>query len=741
MSESTPSRFGDYVLLQRIGDGGMAEIFLAKRHGYSGFEKHIALKRILPRYSGNETFVRMLIQEAKLAADLQHFNIVQVLDLGDVDGQVYLAMEYVNGKDLASILSAAYRRAERLPVAITCCIATEFLSGLDYAHRKVDEQSRPLGIIHRDISPQNILISFEGEVKVTDFGIARFISEKADLTLPGNLHGKFGYMSPEQVGSREIDQRSDIFSAGVVIWEMLTGRRLFRGGNPKETIDLVANAPVLAPSELNPEVPASIDRIILASLERDPDARVQTVGALLGELSRASEALPRRAAPRDVSVYMRRHFGRIAPRPTTPRPRIRSRITASPDRRLLGEILRENTLLTTEDLNIGLAEQRARGDRIGNVLVGLGILPEDQVARALAEQFELPWQDNAAVLATPVLPGLAARFPKDAAERTGLVPFQQDGAGTVRMFGADPTSESAQLEARVILGAKHLDLVVVTPTAIRDLVATWYRPAEPEAPCVLVADGAPADVEATIARLRDEGMDVVDAADGREARQIVDSREVVVALLDAGLPRVDGFNLMLRLHARLPEATVFITSSRDDPFRQSKALEMGAEDFLTKPLAPETVAAKVRRAVRRQAPRATSASDWGPEVGVGGDLLHMSVVDIVQSLEVAQKSAEVEIQYDDGRSGRVFVSDGGLFRCEPLHGTPSETFFRLARPGPGRFRIRYGAVTGHARNLEQPTTFLLMEAMRRLDERDRETEEAESYFAPGSDVSTFVDEE
>src|SRR5688572_14952116 len=294
MASTGVQRFGPYVILDRIGDGGMAEIFLAKMQGYSGFEKLIALKRILPRYSQNRTFAQMLIHEAKLAACLQHFNVVQVLDLGEIDRQVFIAMEYVRGRDLAAVLSNTYRRRERLPLPLALCIATEFMTGLDYAHRMRNSDGLPLGIIHRDISPQNVLISYEGEVKVTDFGIARVIAEKEGFQLPGNLHGKFGYMSPEQVMGQEIDQRSDIFSAGVVLYEMLTGQRLFRGKEHKETIKMIVSHIIPPPSSINSEVPPSVDRICGKALARDRNLRYQTMGALLGELSRVADSLPRR---------------------------------------------------------------------------------------------------------------------------------------------------------------------------------------------------------------------------------------------------------------------------------------------------------------------------------------------------------------------------------------------------------------------------------------------------------------
>ena len=253
----------------------------------------------------------MLIHEAKLAAALQHFNVVQVLDLGEIDRQVFIAMEYVRGRDLAAVLSNTYRRKERLPLNLVLCIATEFMTGLDYAHRVRNSEGLPLGIIHRDISPQNVLISYEGEVKVTDFGIARVLAEKDGFQLPGNLHGKFGYMSPEQVLGQEIDQRSDIFSAGVVLYEMLTGQRLFRGKEHKETIKMIAQRDPAAVCDQR-EVPQSVDRICAKALARDRNLRYQTMGALLGELSRVADTLPRRAATRDLSVYMRRQFGNAA---------------------------------------------------------------------------------------------------------------------------------------------------------------------------------------------------------------------------------------------------------------------------------------------------------------------------------------------------------------------------------------------------------------------------------------------
>jgi CheY-like chemotaxis protein len=710
MREAGPPNFGPYVLLERIGDGGMAEIFLATRRGYSGFEKKIALKRILPRYSGKKTFAKMLIHEAKLAAGLQHFNIVQVLDLGSIEGQVYLAMEYVRGRDLAAVLSRAYRRKERIPVPVTLCIATEFLTGLDYAHRKRDDGGLPLGIIHRDVSPQNIMISYEGEVKLTDFGIARIISEKAELELPGTLHGKFGYMSPEQVSGRSIDQRSDIFSAGVVVWEMLTGQRLFRGKTTEDTVQAVIRKPVPRPSELNPDVPEAVDAAVMKALERDRDRRFQTVGALLGALTRAQAALDKRAVPRDVAVYMRRHF-----RSSRPPPEGLERQEAAAARRTLGRVMRDRGTLSTDDLDVALAEQRAAGGRLGEVLVQLGLASETEVGRALAEQHALPWVDETEARSLNP-PAELARLPREAAEQLGVVPVAFHPSGTVQVLTHAPPE--SLLDVQLALGVEGIEPILTTRSGIDGLIDTWYGTApgqSPSAPRILLADAEPDKLEELRARLEDETFEVWIATDGRQARRILDEAPVQAVVLDASLPRIDGLNVLLDIKGRTPDVPVFITSRRDDPEHASRALELGAEDYLTKPLAVGPVVSKIRKALARTGVSQAPSAGAGPD-GVAGNLLSMSLVDLVQSLEIAAKNAVIELQYEDGRQGQVVLRQGRIVRCEPDQGDPDEAFFELARPGPGRFRVEYGPVAHWASNISAPNTFLMMEAMRRWDE-------------------------
>ena len=754
MPQSSPQRFGPYVILDRIGDGGMAEIFLAKMQGYSGFEKLVALKKIHPRYSQNQTFAHMLIHEAKLAATLNHFNVVQVHDLGEISGQVYIAMEYVRGKDLAAVLSNTYRRKERLPLNLALCVATEFMTGLDYAHRIRTSEGRPLGIIHRDISPQNVLLSNEGEVKLTDFGIARVLSEKSDgFQLPGNLHGKFGYMSPEQVKGQQIDQRSDIFSSGVVLWEMLTGRRLFRGKEHKETIKMIVSMAIPLPSSLNPEVSPAVDQICMKALARDPAGRYQTTGALLGELSRVADDLPRRAATRDLSVYMRRQFGPRSAGFGAPRTGRSSRKTAdkaadaqlsvnnfnltSGDRAPLGQVLMEFGTLTGEELEIALAEQRARGGRIGELLVASGTVNEDDMLRAISTQANLPSISEPDLLAISPPEKLLQRFPKEAAEATLIIPISvNEEQRSVGLAVADPYDERAILETKVVLGVSDVVTFVAKRTAIRAAIATWYseevyeeeEPEIPESPvfeeAVEVIEGIPvvliADADFELAqnlatRVSEEGCEVILATDGKQARDYCRDARPTVAFLDAALPGIDGYNLLLELRSKNEDAAVFLTSTRGEEFRQAKALELGADDFIVKPYSLEVVTSKIRREIKRRIDTNHLRAPTVQFDGVSGSLKDMTALDIIQGLELGRKTAHIILQYEDGRSGEMRVDHGQVAGCILGNQSGETAFYGLTRNGDGLFRIEYRQSPLN-RNIFKPNTYLMIEAMRRLDE-------------------------
>ncbi|MEZ4248887.1 MAG: protein kinase [Polyangiales bacterium] len=271
--------FGKYLLLERIAVGGMAEVFLSKSFGIEGFEKIIAIKRILPTMAEDDDFIEMFIDEAKIAGQLSHANIVPIYELGKIGDSHYIAMEYVWGKDLLQIMNRFRRMRKRMPPAMVAFIASKMCEALEYAHTKRDRRGAPLNLIHRDISPQNILVSYDGAVKLIDFGIAKAAS-RTTKTQAGVLKGKFGYMSPEQVRGLPIDLRSDIFAVGTCMYEMLTADRLFVGESDFSTLEKVRHAAVAPPSEMVPDVPQDFDTIVMKALAREPADRWQTAGEM-----------------------------------------------------------------------------------------------------------------------------------------------------------------------------------------------------------------------------------------------------------------------------------------------------------------------------------------------------------------------------------------------------------------------------------------------------------------------------
>ena len=276
-------RFGQYILLEKVASGGMAELFKAKKLGIEGFERLLAIKRILPHLSSDDEFIEMFIAEAKLIARLSHKNIAQVYDFGKTDQNYFIAMEYIRGKDLKAILKKCQERNINLPVALAVFIAKEAAAALSCAHGQKDAAGKNLDIIHRDVSPQNILISYEGEVKVVDFGIAKATTHAKTTT--GLLKGKLAYMSPEQAWGKAIDQRSDLFSLGIVLYEMLTGLRLFKGDTEINTLEKVREAKIEAlPSFINADVPSDLEAKTLKALEKEAADRYQLASDMEAEL-------------------------------------------------------------------------------------------------------------------------------------------------------------------------------------------------------------------------------------------------------------------------------------------------------------------------------------------------------------------------------------------------------------------------------------------------------------------------
>lgn len=277
-------QFGSYQLIRQIAVGGMAEVFLAKVVGVEDFEKFVALKMIHPHLAMNTEFVRMLINEAKIAAQLSHTNIAQTLDLGCVDGRYFIAMEYVDGVDVSRLIRAAAHTGTLLPIDVCALILREVAGALDHAHCKHDDGGRLLGIIHRDVSPDNVLITYDGEVKLVDFGIAK--ATAASHLEVETIKGKWHYMSPEQTRGEPLDATSDIYSAGAVLWEMLTGRMLFEDQELEQLVALIRTGTFPRPSQLRTEVSSQLERIVLRALSTNRWDRYQTAEELAGDLQR-----------------------------------------------------------------------------------------------------------------------------------------------------------------------------------------------------------------------------------------------------------------------------------------------------------------------------------------------------------------------------------------------------------------------------------------------------------------------
>lgn len=304
-----PQQFGPYLLLERISVGGMAEVYKAKEYGVEDFERIVAVKRILPHVAEDEEFIAMFKDEAKIAVQLNHGNIAQIYNLGNEQDSFYIALEYINGRDLRAIFQKCQQAGRPMPVAQACYIIMKICEGLDYAHNKKDKYNRPLNIVHRDVSPPNILVSFEGEVKLIDFGVAK-AAGRASRTQAGILKGKFGYMSPEQVRGMPLDRRSDVFSVGVVLFEILTNQRLFQADTDFATLEKVRAVEVPRPSSINPEIPKPLENIIYKALAREPEQRYQSAIELHDELQAFMFAQGMFYSRKDLAGWARENYAR-----------------------------------------------------------------------------------------------------------------------------------------------------------------------------------------------------------------------------------------------------------------------------------------------------------------------------------------------------------------------------------------------------------------------------------------------
>ncbi|MCH9687412.1 MAG: serine/threonine protein kinase [Deltaproteobacteria bacterium] len=294
---------GGYDLLRRLGSGGMAEVHLARANGIEGFQKLVVLKQILPHLSRDEHFVKMFLEEARLAALLDHPNVVQVFDLGKEEGEYFFTMEFVYGENLQGLLKGLRKVNQPLAFEHVVTIGLGVAAGIHYAHERVGFDGRPLGIVHRDVSPTNVMITYEGGVKVADFGIAKVVT-RTDVTRAGTRKGKVPYMSPEQCRAEKIDRRSDVFSLGIVLWEAVTGGRLFEGDNEFGVMNLIVNGQIQPPSTVRPDIPPDLERIIMKALTVPCDKRYQNARELQIDLERFAQAHKIRATPSALGEVM-----------------------------------------------------------------------------------------------------------------------------------------------------------------------------------------------------------------------------------------------------------------------------------------------------------------------------------------------------------------------------------------------------------------------------------------------------
>jgi len=292
-----------YRVIERIAAGGMAEVYRAESAGLEGFKKKVAIKRVLPHLAEKREFIGMFLDEARLSAHLNHSNVVQVFDIGQGDNTYFIVMEMVDGADLKAIAEHHRAQGRSFPVEEACLICVRLCEGLAYAHEMVGEDGLGLGIVHRDMSPPNVLITRYGEVKIADFGLAKANSQ-LEQSQPGVIKGKFGYLSPEAALGRDVDARTDIFAIGIILWELLAGRRLFMGKTDLETVKMVQRAEVPDIRTINPNVPPSVTHLLGRLLAGDPTARFQTAREAGHELNQVLFGLPRAVSSFDISTLV-----------------------------------------------------------------------------------------------------------------------------------------------------------------------------------------------------------------------------------------------------------------------------------------------------------------------------------------------------------------------------------------------------------------------------------------------------
>lgn len=308
-TDGVGARIDRYDLVAELASGGMATVYLARLSAVGGFQRSFAIKRLHPHLAGNSDFVQMFFDEARLAALIRHPNVVPILEVGEGADGYYLVMEYIEGDTFASLLSKTSSRGQRMPNAVVLRIVIEMLHGLHAAHELKDDHGHLVGLVHRDVSPQNVMVGTDGITRITDFGVARAASALSE-TRAGQLKGKLAYMAPEQAsGRQDVDRRVDVFAAGVVLWEALAFRRLFKAANEAMTLSRVLTEPIVSPEQFSPGVPPGVAAVCLKALERDLSRRYVSAVEFATALERAALAAGQLASVKEVADYVEEIVG------------------------------------------------------------------------------------------------------------------------------------------------------------------------------------------------------------------------------------------------------------------------------------------------------------------------------------------------------------------------------------------------------------------------------------------------
>jgi serine/threonine-protein kinase len=446
-----------YRVIERLEAGGMAEVFIGEQVGAQGFKKRVAIKRVLPHLAQNKRFISMFLDEARLGARLTHANIVSTIDIGAADNTYFIVMELVDGANLKTIMESLRKQGRRFPVKEAVYIAMEACRGLSYAHELEDEEGRPLGIVHRDISPPNIMITKRGEVKVMDFGLAKAATQ-LEKTDPGVVKGKFSYLSPEAALGQDVDARADVFAMGIVLWEMLAGRRLFLGETDYQTVKLVQAAQVPSLMRINPEVDAALEQVIGKALARDVNRRFQSARELGDALAGYLFSRQMKVTAYDIATLVQA----VIAEKNAAAPRQEQSII---DRLIQEELLRFTSL---EDMSDPLS--------LGSVALSPDEVDGAKPLTDLGGDFENPaeWFRNDAEVAAAVS-GAAARLPKTASK--------SEPSGRWRELGTDdddgPDSLATMLEGATVVASLGPDGQVTTSSAA---TGRSSQPGSPMAP-------------------------------------------------------------------------------------------------------------------------------------------------------------------------------------------------------------------------------------------------------------------